>query len=303
MKKNNSRMISLLLTTVLLACGLSAVKEAHAVKANPYEYTPGAQRLFALNNNDITDDKTSAANDSAETTNVANDGKHVNDDETTPAAIDDEAAGSSAPETDIADDDGVPLIPKPQVIEYMNNFQDINEADWFYKDVIYMFTHQLMTGTSADSFSPNEFVTRGMVITVLFRMMGSPAIPGYMHPFIDVDPDKYYSDAVLWASKFNIAEGYDNIHFAPNDYINREQLALFIYRFEVVTKEILPEIMDIELNDMDSVSIYAKKAVNFLVHQGIISGKPGNLFDPGRYATRAEFAAMLSRFSHGMLHD
>jgi uncharacterized repeat protein (TIGR02543 family) len=187
----------------------------------------------------------------------------------------------------------------PEPGEWKNPFTDVKPGDWFYGDVEYVFTNGLMVGTSTDPmlFSPNATLTRGMVVTVLWRLAGSPVLDGAVNQFTDVMDGLWYSDAVMWAAANGIVSGYGNGLFGPEDNITREQMAVIIINYQKFSGKIPPDIvMDREFSDWNDISDWAKDAVNRLTIQGIISGKPGNLFDPQGETTRAEFAAVLHRF-------
>jgi len=182
---------------------------------------------------------------------------------------------------------------------WQNPFADVKASDWFYGDVEYACVNNLMVGTSTDPmlFSPNMTLTRGMVVTVLYRMAESPDASGLSNPFDDVSDGKWYSDAVKWAADNKIVSGYGNGKFGPEDSITREQMAVMIMNYQQFSGNIpLDVIMDREFSDWNKISGWAKDAVNRLTKQGIINGKPNNLFDPDGEATRAEFAAILHRF-------
>lgn len=176
-------------------------------------------------------------------------------------------------------------------------FTDVKMGDWFYKDVLYMWANSLMNGTEETLFSPNGLVTRGMVVTVLYRMEGAPDVSGSTNPFDDVASGVYYTDAIKWGAEHDIIRGYGDGRFGPGDNVTREQLATILFRYQQYADNIPPDIAESrEFADRSNISDYAKEAVNKLVMQGIINGKPDNKFDPKGNATRAEFAAMLHRF-------
>jgi hypothetical protein len=176
-------------------------------------------------------------------------------------------------------------------------FTDVEESDWFYGDVYYMWENELMNGTSPTLFSPNRTLTRGMVVTVLYRMENEPDVSGTDNPFPDVAAGQYYTEAVIWAAAEKIVLGYPSGRFAPDENVTREQLATILYRYEK-TLEKVPEDTAAarDFSDGDKISGYAREGVNALVLQGIIRGRESGVFDPQGTATRAEFAAMLHRF-------
>jgi len=176
-------------------------------------------------------------------------------------------------------------------------FTDVRQSDWFYNNVYYMWDNKLMNGTSQTLFSPNSPLTRGMVVTVLYRMEGEPNAAGLNMPFPDVAADQWYTDAVKWAAENGIVLGHFNGLFAPNDNVTREQLAAILHRYQKFAEKIPPNTAEARaFTDADSISDYAKEDVNVLVMQEIITGRPDGSFDPRGNATRAEFAAMLNRY-------
>ena len=185
--------------------------------------------------------------------------------------------------------------PTPASSEWQNPFTDVKSSDWFYDDVEYVVTNGLFNGTSATAFTPNDTMTRAMLVTVLWRLMGSPAVNGAS--FSDVPSGQWYSDAVAWAEQNDIASGIGEDLFAPDAEITREQMATILYRYEHFSGKIPPDIAEAKsFADETDTSEWATTAVAALVSQGIINGNPGNLFAPNGTATRAEVAAVLHRF-------
>ena len=298
MNRTHRKLGALLIITMLIVCvlplaniyaaGTGARTEQYYIQSNTAAVMLlGANAAGNIDNNIILENSDPDALDD----NTSDEG-----DNNTPEG-DDASDGTDSPLPDGPDIPAIPDEPAPPIV-YQNPFIDIYEDNWFYEDVVYVFAHQLMMGSNADTFSPDALLTRGMVVTVIYRMAGSPDVTGISNQFIDVVSDKYYTNAVIWATKNSIVNGYDNARFGPDDNITREQLALVLYRFEVVSGKTMPDTLaDEEFDDWDQISSYAKAPVNILLTQGIISGKPENRFDPGGSATRAEFAAMLHRFS------
>ncbi|MDR1156725.1 MAG: S-layer homology domain-containing protein [Oscillospiraceae bacterium] len=183
-------------------------------------------------------------------------------------------------------------------------FTDVSEDDWFYGDVYAVWENSLMNGTSATLFSPSRTLTRGMVVTVLYRTEGAPDISELDNPFPDVSAGQYYTEAVIWAADHEIVLGYTGGQFGPDDDITREQMAAILYRYERYAQKVPPDTLEGRVfADESSIGDYAKEAVAKLVTQGIIAGKPNNRFDPRGNATRAEFAAVLHRFMEAVKED
>ena len=175
-------------------------------------------------------------------------------------------------------------------------FTDVSESDWFYDDVMYVYEKGLMNGTGGTAFSPYLTTTRGMIVTILYRMEGSPTVTESCL-FADVKSGSYYEKAITWAAANGIVNGYSSEQFGPNDNITREQLAAIFYRYagykgmEAVT---LAEHLT-GFADSDKISTYAISAMNWAVGEGLIQGS-GNYLSPQGDATRAQVAAILHRF-------
>ncbi len=185
-------------------------------------------------------------------------------------------------------------------LAWENPFSDVKESDWFYGHIEYAVINGLFNGMSATMFDPNTAMSRAMFVTVLYRMQDEPTNI-YSNLFTDVDDNAYYVGAVKWAAANGIVNGVGNSLFAPDEEITREQMAAILYRYEQLDENIPPDIFPgREFFDWSEVSDYAKNPVNTLVKQGIINGKPDNLFDPKGTATRAEVAAILHRFKESV---
>ena len=187
---------------------------------------------------------------------------------------------------------GVPLLSN-------NPFEDIREVDWFYDHVVYIYTRGIMLGTSASPalFSPNSGLTRSMFITILYRVANSPNVTGLPNVFRDVEAEEWYTDAIKWAAINAIIYGYGNDRFGPEDEITREQMAAVLLRYANFAALQLPVTRGRpSFTDMGTTSEYAQEAVNRLFTAGILDGRSGTDFAPRGQATRAEAAAMLTRF-------
>lgn len=174
-------------------------------------------------------------------------------------------------------------------------FTDVKEADWFYDAVQYVYENGMMSGTGTSTFTPDTTATRGMIVTILHRMEGTPYAAG--EEFIDVTTGQYYSNAVAWASANGIVSGYGNGTFGPNDTITREQMATILYRYvqyKGYDAETAGEIST--FTDDNQVSSYAVEAMNWAVGSGLIFGVGNNALAPKDSATRAQVAVILMRF-------
>ncbi|MDR2355253.1 MAG: S8 family serine peptidase [Clostridiales Family XIII bacterium] len=180
---------------------------------------------------------------------------------------------------------------------WVNSFVDIDESAWYYGDVAYAVTRGLFTGTDAAAFSPNEPMTRGMLVTVLGRLCGAD-VGGYTSAgFVDVAADMYYAPYIAWAAENGLVLGVGDGGFAPDAELTRQDLALIFMRCAAFRGDVLPETRAfVPFADEADISDYAAEATQRLFEAGLISGRPGNAFDPKGKATRAEVAAVLHRY-------
>ncbi len=175
-------------------------------------------------------------------------------------------------------------------------FGDVTVSDWFYDDVRYVYANGIMDGTSSDRFAPNAPLTRAMIVTILYRMDGSPAMSG-ASDFKDVDSNKWFAKAVAWAAANGIVNGYGSGLFGPNDPVTREQLAAILYRYTAYCKASTTMNGDnlASFTDLSTVSGYALESMNWAVGEKLLKGANSKL-DPKANATRAQVAAIIHRY-------
>lgn len=189
-----------------------------------------------------------------------------------------------------------PVQPQEPELPTELPFLDVGGVDWYYEDVNYVYRQELMEGTRSFTFSPHNLCTRGMLVTILYRMDGSPEGAKWS-PFQDVPAEAYYSAAVSWAAWNGIASGYDAARFGPNDPISREQLATILHRYGTYRKWDLPGSGDLSwFLDWKESHAYARQALSWAVEEGLLKGMGQGVLDPGGPATRAQLAALLHRF-------
>lgn len=191
---------------------------------------------------------------------------------------------------------GTPVTPARPAAPVGLPFADVSSSDWFYNDVRYVYEKGIMDGTGADRFSPNAPLTRAMIVTILYRMAGSPSVSG-SSDFTDVAAGKWFAKAVAWAAANGIVNGYGDSLFGPNDPVTREQLAAILYRYAVyggMTAVTLEENLG-SFADTAQLSAYAIQAMNWAIGQGLINGSGSNLV-PKAQATRAQVAAIIHRY-------
>ncbi len=174
-------------------------------------------------------------------------------------------------------------------------FNDVSANDWFASAVDYVTGKGMMNGTADNTFSPKANTTRGMVVTVLYRLENQPSTSAAS--FTDVASGAYYANAVAWANANGIVSGYGSGKFGPNDKVTREQLAAILYRYAQYKKYDVSGANSLDgYADAQSVSSYAVPALQWANAAGVVTGKSGSKLDPKGNAARAEVAAMLMRF-------
>ena len=177
-------------------------------------------------------------------------------------------------------------------------FTDISSDDWFYDSVKYVNDNGLMTGLNETTFGPYENLARAQFAVILHRISGSPEIE-YTDKFPDVADGQWYTDAILWANEAGVVGGYtDTGKFGPGDNINREQMAVMMYRYAEYLGYDTSARADIsQYADAKNVNEFAREAMSWAVGSGIITGKEnGTKLDPQGNASRAECATIIMRF-------
>ena len=172
-------------------------------------------------------------------------------------------------------------------------FNDVPNNIWYTKAVNYVAEKSLMNGTGA-SFKPMDSTSRAMLVTVLYRMAGSPEVEGKVsETFKDCVDGSYYANAVLWASQNNIVNGYGD-SFKPNQAVTRQEMAKILYGYDKVMEKKAGETFAVQLTytDLDSIAGWALEGVNYCTAAGYLSGS-NNAFSPKGNATRAMTAQVL----------
>ena len=175
-------------------------------------------------------------------------------------------------------------------------FTDI-AGHWAKGDINFVVNHELFSGASATTFSPNTAMTRGILVTALGRLAHADVSAYQQSSFTDVDNDAFYMGYIEWASKNKIISGIGNGKFAPDQPITREQVAVILRNYTNAIAFTLPQVHgENTFVDSAKISNYAKGSVKQVQTAGLLNGKHNNLFDPQGITTRAEVAAVLRRF-------
>lgn len=179
-------------------------------------------------------------------------------------------------------------------------FDDVQTTDWFYDTVQYVYDEGLMAGTGDRIFSPQQTTTRGMIVTILHRMAGSPEAEG--QDFTDVDPDAWYAPAINWSIESGVGAGYGGGLFGPDDAITREQMASFLYRYAELKEYDVSAVGDLnDFADASAVSDWAEDVMSWAVGADLFAGRDNNQLAPQGLTTRAEAATILMRYCENIV--
>ncbi|MBQ7870547.1 MAG: S-layer homology domain-containing protein, partial [Oscillospiraceae bacterium] len=176
-------------------------------------------------------------------------------------------------------------------------FSDVDAGQWYHEAIDFVTASGLMKGMNLGIFEPNGTMTRAQLVTVLYRMAGSPTVTaGENFAFTDVNEGDWYYDAVIWAVENGITMGKTASLFAPNEAVTREQTATFFYRYAKLTGAAEASGTELSFADAALVSGYAKEAVAWCVENGILQGMGNNTLNPKGNCLRSHVATMLMNF-------
>lgn len=174
-------------------------------------------------------------------------------------------------------------------------FTDVAPGSWYYDAVRFVYGKGMMNGTSPTAFSPNATTSRGMIVTILYRLEGEPTAG--TASFTDVPAGQWYSKAVAWAAQNGIVDGYGSGAFGPNDNITREQMAAILYRYASYKGySVTASSNTSSYSDASQISSYAQTAMSWANATGLITGTSSTTLAPKGNATRAQAAMILMRF-------
>lgn len=177
-------------------------------------------------------------------------------------------------------------------------FYDLDITQWYHFDTDYVIANDIFRGITKEQFSPNGYITRAMMITVLYRAEDEPEVFGEA-TFEDTVDDEYYAKAVVWGQQNGIIKGYSDSVFAPDQPIIREQIAAIMHRYakyKGYDVSVGENTNILSYEDFELVSEYAIPAMQWAVGSGMIKGRTEKTLDPRDNAKRVEIAAMLHRF-------
>lgn len=196
---------------------------------------------------------------------------------------------------------GVSSCPKDKTCP-IEPFVDTENTAWWHDGIHYCIANGLMNGIASDQFAPDATTTRAMIVTILWRIEGSP-MTDYAMSFADVSQGSWYTEAIRWAQSVGVVLGYSETAFGPEDFVTREQLAAILYRYaahcgvDVTARNSLTQYLD-----AGEISAWALDNLMWANAVGMVMGRSATQLAPQDDATRAEAASMIQRFCEKILH-
>lgn len=198
--------------------------------------------------------------------------------------------------------ESTPVIPTPgPSIDPVHDcpsekFTDVDISRWYHEAIDYVVGNGLMYGETTTRFAPDKGVTRAQIVTVLYRLAGSPKVSGTT-PFTDVKANSYYADALVWAYQNKLAAGTTATTFTPNKTATREEMVAFFARFAKLSGVTVEAKGDLSaFKDAGSVSKYAVESMTWAVESGLIHGVSADRLSPKTTSTRAAIAQVLMEY-------
>ena len=219
------------------------------------------------------------------------------DGETSATAVAQEGTGQSGFEPD-----GQPgqMPGRPDHTQPSAGYSDVADNAWYKDAVDYVTEKGIMNGTGNGTFSPDGETTRAMVVTILYRLEGSPETGA--NSFLDVDGTSWYASAVAWAEENGIVNGTGNGTFSPEQPVTRQQLAAILYRYAQFKGLDVSQLGDLSgFTDREKVQSYAEDAMRWACGANLIQGVSSDQLQPEGGATRAQVAAILQRLCENVL--
>lgn len=186
---------------------------------------------------------------------------------------------------------------------YINwKFTDVSSSQWFFKSVRFVSNNRVMTGVSNTSFAPQAKLTREMFVTILYRLTDENYSGAAQTPFTDVKANTWSTPAINWAYDLGLVDGTSPTTFSPGANITREAACKIIANFCAAYDKPLSS-SNISFADQAKISGWALPMVKACYHNGIVSGKDNNRFDPQGLTTRAEAATLIMNLCQKVYGD
>ena len=183
-----------------------------------------------------------------------------------------------------------------------SRFTDVDRNEYYHEGIDFVVSRGYMIGMGGAKFQPDTEMSRAMLVTVLYRIAGEPAVKGTA-PFRDVEKNSWYTNAVIWAYQNNVTNGVSATEFAPEQNVTREQMVTFFARYAKLAGVDTSATGSLSaFVDASSVSAYAVPAMTWAVSVGLINGVGENKLDPTGNSTRGQVATVIVRYATLVQH-
>ena len=178
--------------------------------------------------------------------------------------------------------------------ESETGFVDVADDAYYADAVDWAVAEGITTGTTSTTFSPDQELTRAQLVTMLYRLAGSPDVTGLESPFTDISDSGVSAcyDAIVWAYNSGVAKGTSETTFSPFQTVTRAEAVTFLYRY--YGEPAAETSASLLFEDVADTAYYAD-AVVWAVNEGVTTGTTETTFSPDQYTTRAQFVTFLYR--------
>ena len=177
-------------------------------------------------------------------------------------------------------------------------YYDMYAGQWFYDAMDWAHRSGILNGIAPYTMDPAGTVTRGMLVTLLYRFCGAELEADWKRTnrFEDVNQSYYYAEAIEWAYRNHIVDGYSPDAFGPDDVVTRQQMCKIVACFLTFNGTPLHRAESCEdlFADYDQLADWALESVDAMVAAGLIQGDGTNL-NPNDSTNRAQFCVVLTR--------
>lgn len=175
-------------------------------------------------------------------------------------------------------------------------FTDVPEDAWYIDGAEYVYANYIMNGTGETTFGPNTTVSRGMIVQILYNLVGNPDVEGDTD-FTDVTDDYWSAKAIAWAVNNGVVNGFEDGTFRPDENMTREQMAAILQNFASQMGLDVSASGDLSnFTDIPEGEYWSRDALAWAYAEGLLAGTSDSTMDPAGQASRAQIAVIMMRF-------
>lgn len=175
-------------------------------------------------------------------------------------------------------------------------FTDVPKDAWYIDGAEYVYANYIMNGTGETTFGPNTTVSRGMIVQILYNLVGNPDVEGDTD-FTDVTDDYWSAKAIAWAVNNGVVNGFEDGTFRPDENMTREQMAAILQNFASQMGLDVSASGDLSnFTDIPEGEYWSRDALAWAYAEGLLAGTSDSTMDPAGQASRAQIAVIMMRF-------